>query len=159
MKNLLLAFVLFFVSGSAFSQKNNPPLTFKNGFWGWQFKKGDEKLKPGQVADLLDANPEAARLFSSGRTNYTISSIIGSIGGFMFGYTLGTSLGNGKPNWMVGGIGAGLIVASLPLSIVSTNKVKKAITLYNEDGQTGSLRKPELQLHVGGTGLSLVYRL
>ena len=158
MKNLILVYLLLLLSSHSFSQTNNPPLTSKNGFFGWQFKKGEGKLKPGEVAAILQTNPEAARLFSAGRSSYTITSIIGSIGGAMLGYTLGTSVGGGDPNWTVGGIGAGLVAVSLPISISATSKVKKAIGLYNEGPKTVSMHKPEWQLTFTGNKLGVVYR-
>lgn len=158
MKNLIIVHAFLLLSGHSFSQTNNQPLTFKSGFLGWQFKRGEEKLKPGEVADILKVNPKAARIFSSGRSNYTISTILGTVGGFMLGYTLGSMLGSDKPNWTVGGIGGGLIVASLPISISATNKVKKAIELYNEGSKTGYINRPAWQLIFNGNKFGVVYR-
>lgn len=158
MKYFTLSFLLLFLSNCSFAQTKGPDLSFKNGFFGWQFKKGEEKLKPAQVADLLKANPEASALFSSGRTSYTVSSVVGSIGGFMLGYTVGTSLGGGKANWTIGAIGAGIAVASIPLSVSATKKVRKAIALYNEGPKTGFLHRGEWRMNFTGNGLGLVYR-
>ncbi len=76
----------------------------------------------------------------------------------MLGYTLGTSAGGGDANWTVGGIGAGLIVVALPISIGATGKVRKAIALYNEGPKTGFIQKPEWRLTFAGNQLGLVYR-
>ena len=158
MKKFLLVFLVLACTQAVFAQSRVSEISFKNGFFGWQFKKGEEKLKPGQVAELLTVNPEASALFSSGRSGYTLSSIIGAVGGFMVGYTLGTSLASGEANWTVGGIGAGLIVVSIPISVNATSNVRKAIVLYNEGLKTGFLRRPELRLGFTGNGLGFVYR-
>lgn len=158
MKNVTIACLLLLLSGRSFSQTNNQPLTFKDGFFGWQFRKGEQKLKAGEVAGLLQANPEAARLFSSARSGYTVASVIGGIGGFMLGYTLGSLLGSDDPNWTVGGIGAGLTVVSLPISIGATGKAKKAIAMYNEGPKTGAAQSTGWQLTFTGNGLGLAYR-
>ena len=158
MRTITLAILLLSLSTASFSQTNLQPLTFKNGFFGWQFKQGDEKLRPGQVADILQVNPEAAALFSKGRSNYTLANVISTVGGFMFGYTVGSSISGGKANWTVGGIGAGLAVVAVPISISATSKVRKAIAIYNEGPKTGSLRKQEWQLQFTGNQMGLVYR-
>lgn len=75
----------------------------------------------------------------------------------MLGYTLGTSAGGGNANWTVGGIGAGMVVVSLPISISATSKVKKAISLYNEGPKTGAMHKREWQLTFTGNTLGLVH--
>ena len=158
MKSWIIIFLLLINSGNTFSQEINAPLNLRNGFFGWQFYRGEQKLKPREVAELLQADVEAAKLFSKGRSSYTVSTIIGSIGGAMLGYTLGTYLGGGDANWTVGGIGAGLTVVALPLSISATSKVRKALVLYNDRQRTGTLPNHQWKLMLTGNQLGLVCR-
>lgn len=67
--------------------------------------------------------------------------ILGYAGGFMIGWPLGTAIGGGEPNWALAGIGAGLVVLSIPLSSSAKKKTIKAIELYNQ----GLVPKKEIE--------------
>lgn len=156
MRIILLATFIVAFSSASFAQTNNEVLTMKNGFFGWEFRKNEQRLKMGEVADLLKNNPEASERFASARSNNTVATILGGVGGFLLGYTLGSSAGGGKANWSVGGAGGGLVVAGLVLSVKANNQARRAVTLYNEGLKTGFLRQPELKLGITENGAGLV---
>ena len=75
----------------------------------------------------------------------------------MIGWPIGTAIGGGKPNWVLAGIGAGLIVIDIPLVKSAEKKLKKAVDTYN----SGLSPKPHSQsydVHLGivPAGLALV---
>ena len=127
------------------------------GFFGWQFRQNGEKLKLSQVSDLMASNEQAAAYLRSARSNSTLASVIGGIGGFLVGYQLGASAGGGNANWTVAGIGGGLIVGSIPLSIKAGNQARKAVEAYNEGARSTSLRRTEISFGLtdDGVGVSL----
>ena len=159
MKRLaLFALSVFMFSSLCFAQKTlpgNTELSMKNGFFGWQFFRNGEKLKLSEVTDLLSANEQATAYLKSAKSNYTWSQIIGSVGGFLVGYPLGVSAGGGEPKWVMAGVGAGLIVASIPLSVAANKHAKNAVLSYNEGARSTSLRKPTFHLGLSGAGVGL----
>lgn len=157
-KLFLLTLLLSCVFSHSFAQRTqnaNKELMVKNGFFGWQFYSGRERINLSEVTDLMKPNEEATAYLRSAKTNYTWAQIVGSVGGFMIGYPLGASAGGGTPNWTMAGIGAGLAVVSIPLSIKAGKQVKNAIVAYNESTRSTSYRKPSFHAGITGNGIGL----
>ena len=92
-------------------------------------------------------------------STYTLATIMGGVGGFMVGWPIGTAIGGGEPNWIMAGIGAGLIVVAIPLSQNYNKKAKQAVDTYNIGLMTSSLwDKSELRLSMTGNGVGLTLR-
>lgn len=113
-----------------FGQNQPEPIQVKKGF-GTAFIHQGKNLTPRQLLDLTETNAEAYQEMKIAKTNYNIGSVISFAGGFMVGWPLGTALGGGEANWTLAGVGAGLIVASIPFSISYTKHAQKAVDLYN----------------------------
>jgi hypothetical protein len=96
-------------------------------FFVWHLYEKEERINISKVQDLLQRNPEALSKFKSGKSNNIISTVIGGVRGFMPAYTLGQTAAGVKANWTVGGIGAGLVVVSIPLNISANQKVKNPL--------------------------------
>jgi hypothetical protein len=75
--------------------------------------------------------PEAHKTFKRARTNNAFSHILGAAGGALLGWPLGIYFAGGDPNWFLLVPSAGLIGASIPLSINYNKKMKKAVQQYN----------------------------
>ena len=156
MKTVIILSALFLVFHSqAFAQTKDNSITMKNGFFGWQFYQNDQKLKVTEVAKMMESNPQASTYIRSARTNNTWASIIGTIGGFMVGYPLGQAAGGGNANWTVAGIGGGLIVAAIPISIKANKQAKNALVAYNESQKSTSSRKAEFDFGFTGNGIGM----
>lgn len=154
---------LFWPCNSSFSTlsfaqrtlSGNNELTMKSSFSGWQFYRNGERLKLSQVTDLLSSNEQASAYLKSAKSNYTWSQIIGTVGGFLVGYPVGTALGGGEPKWVMAGVGAGLIVATIPLSVSANKHARNALLSYNESIKSTSMHKPSYSLGFTGTGVAL----
>lgn len=151
-KIFIFATFAFLFCSASFSQQSGNELTVSSGFFGWQFRRGGEKLNITEAKDLLSANPQATASFKRAQTNSTLAGIIGGVGGFLVGWQLGTSAGGGKANWTAAGIGGGLIVASIPLSVSANKQVKAAVATYNEGLRSTTYRKPVLSAGFTATG-------
>jgi hypothetical protein len=81
------------------------------------------------------------------RSSHTMGSILGFTGGFLAGYQLGTLIRGGQPNWLVAGVGVGLIGLSLPLSSGYTRHAKKAVAIYNSGLQAAN--RPKVDVRAG----------
>lgn len=154
-KIFLLTALFFLFQSDVFAQNGTAPLTVSNGLFGWQFRFNGKKLNMAEVSDLLASNEKATAYLKSARSNNTVASILGTIGGFLVGYQLGATAGGGEANWTVAGIGGGLIVGSIPLSIKAGKQARNAVEAYNEGVRSTSLHRAELSLGFTGNGLGL----
>ena len=89
------------------------------------------------------------------KSNYDIGTVFGFAGGFLVGWPLGTALGGGEPNWTLAGIGAGLIVVSIPFSTSYTKHAKKAVGIYNTGLSQTGLRKIDFNLGLTCNGIGI----
>jgi hypothetical protein len=152
---IILSALLLVLHSQSIAQKTDNSITMKSGFFGWQFYQNDQKLKLPEVAMMMESNPQASTYIKSARTNNTWASIISTIGGFMVGYPIGQSAGGGNANWTMAGIGGGLIVAAIPISIKANKEAKNAIAAYNQGLKSTSLRKTEFDFGFTDNGIGL----
>lgn len=159
MKNLVLIVTLL-TMGMTFSyaQTASDSITMKKVFGGYQFIQADKKLSVKQLGEALKSNQVAHEQFKSAKSSYTLATVIGSVGGFLVGWQLGTAIAGGEPNWAVGGIGAGLVVVSIPISSSFNKKAKQAVDLYNVGLQSTSfLERTETNFTVTSNGIGLTF--
>lgn len=153
--SILATLILICISNS-FGQTGDNSIVMTKGFGGYQFYQHDSKLSISQLVKTMESNEQAHKQIKSAQTNNTFATIIGGAGGFMVGYPLGAALGGGDPNWTMAGIGAGLIVVSIPLTQKFNKQAKAAVDTYNNDLQARSfLNKKEVNLGFSGNGLGL----
>ncbi len=99
---------------------------------------------------------EAYALAKSAKSNYIASQVVGGIGGFVVGWNLGTAIGGGKPNWTIAGMGAALIIVSIPITSNSIKKMKKAVDHYNSSlTSTVYHFRPTYSIVSNGNGIGL----
>lgn len=160
MKKINIILIVIISSFNLAMGQTNDSITMKKVVGGYQFFQGEERLTVNKLVKAMKTNNEAYSLVKSAQSNNTIASVIGGVGGFMLGWNLGTALGGGEPNWAVAGVGAGLIVVSIPISHSFNKKVKKAVETYNRGFQTSSFwddNKLNLSLKSNGIGLCLSF--
>lgn len=89
---------------------------------------------------------------------YEYMKVVGFVGGALIGWQLGSAIGGGQPNWVVAGIGAGVLLVAIPLGKGYNTHALKAVELYNSQG-SGELAKSNIKLQFGltnhGVGLAL----
>lgn len=157
-----IAIILFLLTVSltfTFGQTVQDSITIKKVFGGYMFYKGERRLTMNQLVGTMKTNEVAYKQIKSAQSNNLLATIIGGAGGFMVGYTVGTALGGGDPNWAVAGVGAGLIVVSIPISQNFNKKAKQAVDTYNAGLQPIAFRyKKELKFSVTGHGVGLTLR-
>ncbi len=157
MKKIAITLALLAVSMSfMFGQTASDSITMKKVFGGYQFYQGERLLKMSDLTITMVLNNEAYKQIKSARSAYTMASILSYAGGFLVGWPLGTAIGGGEPNWTLAGIGAGLIVVSIPITQSFNKKAKQAVDTYNGGLQTSSFwDKNELNLSLTGNGIGL----
>ena len=123
--------------------------------FGTVFRYKGKTQTPKQLLDLMAPVPEAVKEMEIARSNYSTSAVFGFIGGFLIGWPLGTAIAGGDPNWALAGIGAGVLVISIPFTSAYNRHAKNAIDLYNGSQRHSSLDGPELHLGMTGNGMGL----
>jgi hypothetical protein len=154
MRNTILTLVLLFATCLAHGQE----ITTKKSFGGTQFFLDGNRLTMPQLVKTMENNPEAYKQITSARSTNTFAAILSGAGGFMIGYPLGTALAGGYPNWLLAGIGAGLVVVSIPIAQKFNRQAQTAVDLYNQglNGVSG-YAKPEI--YFGATDNGIGFRL
>ncbi|MHC0439466.1 hypothetical protein [Flavobacterium sp. 3-210] len=137
-KNLTILFLML-----AFAGYSQGKLTYGSG--GTVYNSENQKVNTNLVRALMDENPEALKLYNSGRNKKTWGNVLfyGGVG------LVATNLliaANTDPNSSSGGynpnpseksnmtaaiIGGALIVASIPIKIGYPKKIKAALEKYN----------------------------
>ena len=157
MKRISLIITLLTLGLSfTFGQSPADSISMKKVFGGYHFYQGDNRLNMKQLVNAMEPNEQAYKEIKSAQSTYTLASIVGFAGGFMVGWPLGTAIGGGDPNWAMAGIGAGLIVVSIPISQNFNKKAKQAVDTYNGGLQTSSFwDKSELRFSMTSNGVGL----
>lgn len=153
MKKIIVAIVLFV---STFSSINAQQIEMKKVFGGYQFTQEGKNLTLGQMQEVMKNNTDAFNLIKSAKTNQTWGMILGTAGGALVGFPVGTAIGGGDPEWALAGVGAALIVATIPIVKNFNKKTSKAVELYNADFPSVSSNfNPEFNLNFKGIGLGI----
>ena len=130
----------------------------KKAMGGYRYTQADKKLSLNQLGKILQSDAEAYPVFQSGKSQNGVGAVIGGIGGFLVGWPLGTALGGGTPNWKLAGIGAGLIVVSIPISTGAAKKMNRAVDMYNQKLGTGAVQRAAPELVLGANGVGVTWR-
>lgn len=145
-----------FLAAGAKAQNAVDSIYMVKKFMGIRFVQHDEILAFNQLPELMQDNQAAFEKIRKAKGNNTAASIISGVGGFLIGLNLGTALIGGDPNWTYSGIGAGLIVVSIPFSTKARRQALEAVDLYNADL---SARRPGVQFYAGVTGNGIGIRM
>ncbi|WP_088324404.1 hypothetical protein [Polaribacter tangerinus] len=148
--------LLFLLAFAFFSQLNAQQIEMKKAFGGYTFHQNGGMLSVGQMQELMKENDAAFKLMRSAKGNQILSMVLGGAGGALVGFPIGTAIGGGEPEWALAGVGAALIVATIPIAKGFTKKAKKAVELYNANQSTvGSSFIPEFNLNVKGMSMGI----
>lgn len=164
MKNLI--FVFLFISTLSFSQEI---YTFKSG--GKVFENR-EKINSRQIETYFGHKPEIMKLYKAGKRKKTIGNI------FLYGGIATIALKHYKEisdntidingriinqttNTMYF-VGAGIALISIPIKIGYSNKIRKAVSLMNEEinsqkQSTGANLETNIIANTDGLGLKFTF--
>src|SRR5215208_2761514 len=131
-KSSILAALMVVCISSSFGQIRDSSIIIRKLLGGYQFYQNDKRLRMPELVKAMESSEQAYQRVKSARSNNTLASLIGGVGGFLVGWPIGAAIGGVDPNWTMAGIGAGLIVVSIPISINANKQFKKAVNMYNE---------------------------
>lgn len=130
-KKLLLSFYGLILCGLIFSQNQNDSIKIFKVFGGYRFESKGNVLTYANMLDMMKDNTEAYSYMSKAKSSAGFANVLGFAGGFMIGWPIGTALGGGKPNWVLAGVGCGLLIISIPIISSSNSNALIAIKKYN----------------------------
>lgn len=152
-KHLLILTIMLAITSLVNAQK----IDIEKVLGGYKYTHNDELISIGDLASIMKSNTNAFELIKKGRTNRSLSGVLGFVGGGLVGWPLGTAIAGGKENWTLAGIGAGLIIVSIPISLSSNKKINQAVELYNAslNATSNTTFKPEFKIIANGSGFGL----
>lgn len=152
--------IILFLGVTVVSKAQTPSdsIFIHKNFFGYNFYQTDTKLNFNQLPYIMEADLEAHQLIKKASSNNTISAIISGTGGFLIGWQLASALVGGEPNWIIAGVGGGLIVISIPINSKSYRQSLQAVGMYNTR-LVAKRSKPKLFLCTTnrGVGLRMVF--
>jgi hypothetical protein len=160
MKRIAIIMTLLSVSLSfTLGQNITDSISIKKVFGGYSFYQGEKRLNMNQLVNTMKPNGQAYLQITTAKSTYTFASIVGFAGGFLIGWPIGTAIAGGEPDWTLAAVGAGLIVASIPISQKYNKQAIQAVDTYNGGLKSTSLIiKNELRLSMTRTGAGLTLR-
>lgn len=155
---LLLTGIFILNVGQIFAQNQTDSIRIEKRL-GIVFIQDGKLLTPKQLLEITKINHAAYEEMRVAKTYRSAAMVLGYAGGFLIGWPLGTALGGGEPNWTLAGVGAGLILLAIPLSISYSKHAKEAVGIYNSVlGNTGLRKiKFDLGLTYNGIGIKMTF--
>ena len=154
---IILISLLAFSALSTFAQ--NDSIIAKKAFGGYKFEHNGQLVSPKAMLKIMEQNEEALTYMKKAKTNSDLSMILGFSGGFLIGWPVGTAIAGGDPNWLLAGIGAGILIVGIPVAKAYTTNALKAVEIYNS-GQQSFHFHDGVKLYLGladhGVGLRLI---
>lgn len=138
---------------------NGQEIEMKKVFGSYKFALEGEKISMRKIVDLMEPNYKAAALMKKAHKNRLLGGIIGGAGSALVGWNLGIAASkNGNPNWVMAGLGAGLIVVSIPIHTNANKNAKKAVEMYNSSLDASASFNPEFKVLANRNGIGLGIR-
>lgn len=161
MNKLKSGLVLFGVLGIiSICQAQSPSDTiyYSRNIWGTKFYQNNYRINFNQLPGLVGSYEEAAGLMKQARANKTGSVVLSGVGGFLLAWQLGTWIVGGDPDWVIAGVGEGLILVSLPFNSKANRLAIKAVDIHNRN-LLAEAQKPifNLGFQQGGFGVRLQF--
>ena len=150
-------------SSMVYGQTNNDPLSTKKSWGSTKIYQNGDKYSHGKILDVMDEKSESYAVLKKASNANFGAGILGGIGGFIIGYQLGASSSgpSGEINTKNILLGAGFIVASIPLSQSYTKNTQKAVTLFNDSlndiKPTANNYQTSLNLGPGGINFRITF--
>ncbi|WP_438972197.1 hypothetical protein [Polaribacter sp.] len=153
MKKLVAILFFTIVTSSVVSAQK---IEMKKVFGGLVFEQQGKTLLLKDMESIMKENKKAVALIQSAKTNQTWSLVLGTTGGALVGFPIGTAIGGGEPEWAIAGVGAALIIATIPIVKGFNRKTKKAVDLYNNGVSSTSYQfQPSFNLKISGTNVGI----
>ncbi len=132
-------------------------LVEKSGL-GYQYSLNGKILNLNELSNLLQSNNQARIKLDEAKNTSRMANILAFAGGALIGYPVGVALRGGKPNWVLAGIGTGLVILTIPIVQSAEKQCKEAVDIYNNGIRKSSMIKKELKFVFTSNGMGLCMR-
>jgi hypothetical protein len=160
-KMIFLMIMLFSISGISVAQSASDSIVVQKVFGGYSFIKDGKPMNLKNLKLTLQNNPQAYEVFRKAQGTYFMTSMLSYAGGYLIGYPIGTMLYGGEPQWVMAGIGAGLIAIAIPIGNEFNKRALNAVDIYNSNLKKKSssvFDEAELRLAATANGVGLVLK-
>jgi hypothetical protein len=158
MRIVLLVLVGLILIQNIKSQDKQKSIVIAEDFSGYKFIKDEQFLTYKQLYEIMKDDPELETIMNNAWSYKTLSTITGFVGGCMVGWTIGTKISGGKPDYLVGGIGCGLLLFSIPIGSHGSIQARKAVDIYNKKYCSSLIdSKTEIKLAFNPNGISIKF--
>ncbi len=156
MEKLRISLIIVFIISClvSFSQNQTDSIMVEKRM-GTVFIQNGKMLKVRQLMEITKSNPDAYAKMKVANTNNGAATAFAIGGGFLIGWPLGTALAGGDPNWVLVGVGAGLIAISIPFSIGFSKNAKEAVSIYNRGLIIPETTKVKLNFGISNNGIGI----
>jgi len=159
-KSFTLTLILFSIIITSIAQSDL--ITIDNSGLGYRFYQNNQMLGLKQLQQAVISNRQAFEKVNAARNYKVMASIIGAPGGFLIGWQFGATIAGGEPNWLMAGIGAGLILVSIPISSAAKKQAIEGMEIYNSSLEDISYKKnktkPEFSFGTTSEGIGVRMR-
>jgi len=157
MKKSLFVLFLCLTQVMVFAQQttNTEWFSFKRGSFSNQYYIGSQQVSYDDFMAILSAtNEQSAKMFKAGRSLSSVGTVMSTVGAFFVGYDLGGRLAGGEGNTAMLAGGGCVAVGGIIMALVGEGKIKKALTLVQNNKQTSSI---EFTFSQYGLGLCFAF--
>lgn len=159
--NFLLPFIvcILILSSVDLNAQNSNELIIKDSLRGFPLKQNGKVLTVAHLTKIFADNPNAREEFKAAKVNNDFGMVLGFTGGFLIGWPLGQAIGGGEPIWAMAGVGAGLLILSIPLGSAFKKRTLNAVDIYN-NGLAEITEKEKVSFHLENTssGIGIIMK-
>ena len=146
---------VFVLSFTQMMSQTKEVIMSKKPLGGVVFYEGDKLLSNRQLTTLIESNNEAYIKMKRANNDLIGATIFGIAGGGLIGWPLGSAISGGEPNWLLAGIGAGLVLVSIPFSVSYAKHANEAVNIYNEGLNTSNFKRVNFDLGISASGIGI----
>jgi len=159
-----MKFIILFISSLTlytsltFGQSLNDTIIVDKTY-GTSFIYQDKYLNNKQLYNITRSNFEANYEMRKARSALNTSYFLAFTGSYLVGWQLGKAAFGNSPKWSIAGIGAGLIIVSIPFKRSYVIYAVNSVQIYNKGikDQAGQhVIKMNLSLSGDGIGIKLI---
>ncbi len=154
---LIFLFVCFY---TVFAQTNDS-IRVETSFLGIKYYKNNQKLYYQDLGEIFKPNPLAYKQYKRAIRSFNTSALVLCLGGgFIAGGTIMSYepvLYGGEPDWTMALIGVGFVGVSIPLFVITKQRILKSISTYNNGISIhNSPEISDIKVHVNDIGIGVV---
>jgi len=97
----------------------------------YSYYQNGSVLNTNDLLMAVKGNEQAYKKIKAARDNKIYANLLSIPGGFLIGYPIGTAIAGGAPNWLLAGIGVGIIALTIPISIIANKQISEGVSIYN----------------------------